>query len=537
MFRNVVYLVFLSLWAGLISIRPGIAAAGVTAPLHGGPDNPVVGFPRAEPPLQESCQVTGVEPTRISPLTGGTLSVYGTGFVPGTAVRLAGYGLLNATLVNSMAILAVVPAGLAERAYDLVVILPDGSSCGLDNALRIRIPQSDRPTATAKPGRASTFGQPQLVIETASTEPASIRPGNGFTLTLQIVNRGDYTATNVRIALGVGSIAIPKSGSNLTVIDLIANAQTIELKLPLVLSKDAPPGYQNLALALEYADYLGRSFKSDQSVGLSVISSLSNQPIVLLSAYHTRPESLSPGEVFTLVLEFTNAGDSEAQQLQITLGGESSGGIQIFAILDSGNVKLVSRLAAGESIQLEQRFILDGSASAGVYVLPVTLEYDSPARERRTEKPVLNLLVNRRPQIQVDFYREVEPGLPGQPLELPIELVNIGRSSVNVSTAEVSGDDLEISRGTAFIGVLDGGTTASLDAVVVPQVSGSLPVLVYIHYLDDFNQSQVITQTLTIEVEAPQPTPQARDAESVQDGGGVLGWVVKIVRGLLGLGS
>jgi hypothetical protein len=517
--RAAFLLISFALWAGLISARPASR-----------PNQP-------ELFRQDSCTITGVEPGRISPLTGGSLSVYGTGFVQGTAVRLVGHGLLAATVINSMAISAVVPPGLPERTYDLVVALPDSSSCQLENALRIRIPNADRPTATPQPGRPVTYGQPQLVIEAARTEPESIRPGGVFTLTLNIVNRGDYNANNVRVALGAGGIAIPKSGSNLTVIDQIANTQAVELVLPLVLSKDAPPGYQNLALTLEYSDYLGRAFQSSQSVGISVNTSLSDQPLVLLSAYHTRPESLSPGEAFTLLLELTNAGDSEAQQVLVTLGGESSAGAQTFAILDSGNVKLIANLAPGESVELEQRFILDGSAGAGVYVLPVTLAYDSPARERRTEKQVLNLLVIRRPQIQVDFYREVPPALAGQPLELPIEIVNIGRSAVNVSTAEVNGESLEITRGSVFVGVLEGGTTASLDAVVVPQAGGSLPILVSVHYLDDFNQAQVITHTLTIEVEAPLPTPEAGAPETPQGEAGPWAWVVKIVRGLFGLGS
>jgi hypothetical protein len=521
------------LWVGLISARPGWPAS----PWQDSPESPVETAQWAEPALQSGCQITGAEPGRISPLTGGSLSVYGTGFVQGTAVRLVGYGLLAATVINTMAISAVVPPGLPERTYTLVVALPDGSSCRLGDALRIRIPAAERPTATPQPGRPVTYGRPQLVIEAAGTQPEPIQPGGVFSLTLQIVNRGDYTANNVRVALGSGSIAIPKSGSDLTVIDQIGNDQAIELELLLALSKEAPPGYQNLALALEYSDYLGRSYQSAQSVGISVNTSLSDQPLVLLSSYHTQPESLSPGEVFTLVLELTNAGDSEAQQLLVTLGGESTAEAQTFAILDSGNVKLVPRLAPGESIGLEQRFILDGSASAGVYILPVTLAYDSPARERRTEKQVLNLLVNRRPQLKVDFYREIQPGLPGNPLELPIEIVNIGRNAVNVSTADVSGENLEITRGSAFIGYLEGGTTASLDAVIVPQLGGSLPVIVSIHYLDDFNKPQVITQTLTIEVETPLPTPEVGAVETPQGGEGQWEWVVKLLRGLFGLGS
>ena len=77
-------LISCALWAGLIAARPGLPS-----PLPQDPPEPPFGSSQqAKPTLQSSCQITGVEPTRISPLTGGSLSVYGTGFIQGTAVRL-----------------------------------------------------------------------------------------------------------------------------------------------------------------------------------------------------------------------------------------------------------------------------------------------------------------------------------------------------------------------------------------------------------------------------------------------------------------
>jgi hypothetical protein len=152
----------------------------------------------------------------------------------------------------------------------------------------------------------------------------------------------------------------------------------------------------------------------------------------------------------------------------------------------------------------------------------------------------LNLLVNRRPQIQVNFYQSVELGRVGQPLALPVELVNIGRNAINVSTMEVSGEGLEVTNGSVFVGMLDGSTTASLDAEVTPLEPGTLPVRITIHYLDDFNRPQVITHTLAVEVEDnATPTPlapgQAPDEEG--KGTGLLGRIWAFLRALLGLGS
>ena len=172
-----------------------------------------------------------------------------------------------------------------------------------------------------------------------------------------------------------------------------------------------------------------------------------------------------------------------------------------------------------------------------VYNLPVTLEYRSPEGVAISETQTINLLASRRPQLRVDFYRTLPPALPGEPVELPVEIVNIGRSLVNVSTVELSGPGLEIQDGVVFIGALDAGTSGSLDAVAIPQESGSLPVLVEIHYLDDFNHPRVYTHTLTLDVQAPTPTPEGPESAVQEQGSGFWDRALRVLRGLFGLGS
>jgi hypothetical protein len=94
-------------------------------------------------------------------------------------------------------------------------------------------------------------------------------------------------------------------------------------------------------------------------------------------------------------------------------------------------------------------------------------------------------------------------------------------------------------QGTSFIGALDGGTSGSLDASVVPQRSGELSVNVTVNYLDDFNQQQQITETLSLMVEeqAAPPPGQAQIGEENGEQGGFWSGLLRFIRGLFGLGS
>jgi hypothetical protein len=120
---------------------------------------------------------------------------------------------------------------------------------------------------------------------------------------------------------------------------------------------------------------------------------------------------------------------------------------------------------------------------------------------------------------------------------LPVEVTNIGRTLVNVSTLEVASIQLEIQDGSLYLGPLDGGTSGSLEATATAIQGGTAEVVVSVHYLDDFEQPQVITKTLTIPVEEPAPAGAVAAENAQEQRGGFWDKVLRALRGLLGLGS
>jgi len=597
--------------------------------------------------------LTSIEPDTLVSQTGGTLSIYGSGFTTATVARLVGFGLLETTYVNSTALTAVVPPGIPAGTYDLQVS-EDSTSATLPAALAIvsatptpgptlipvpePTPVPGRPILTIRnysvePSRVAvgrefivtievyntgsragentmvtfpggTFlpvgetghllwqlhinhtavvtqrmrvpsglasgsynlqvnlsandwegnhydypetvavevigvghGRPQLVIEAAQTEPLVLGPGDSFSLTLRLANRGSRTATQVVAGAASADLAVPAGGSNVVALDRIGIDQVVTATLPLVLGEVTQAGRLNLEIALDCSDYDGGSYTTRQGVGLEVSTALVDRPRLLVASYHTAPDSLSPGDTFTLTLEVSNVGGGEAQRLILTLGGEGESGMGPFAPLHSSNVKFVPHLAAGATVEVTQQLVVDGGADAGAYSLPVALAFDDARGTRHSDSQLISLLVRRRPHLQIGFYRPVEMVPVNVPFELPVEVTNIGRTLVNVSTLEVSSTQLEISEGSLYLGPLDGGTSGSLEAMAVAQEGGTAKVLVTVYYLDDFEQPQVVTKTLTVEVEEPPEEPPGAGEESQEQEEGFWGKALRFLRGLLGLGS
>jgi hypothetical protein len=307
--------------------------------------------------------------------------------------------------------------------------------------------------------------------------------------------------------------------------------------LPLVLGEVTQAGRLSLDVALDCSDYSGGSYSTRQSVGLEVSTALADRPQLIVANYHITPDPLAPGDTFTLTLEVSNVGGGEARRLILTLGGEGGSGMAPFAPLHSSNVKFVPHLVAGDTVEVTQQLVVDGGADAGAYSLPVALAFDDARGTRHSDSQLISLLVRRRPHLQIGFYRPVEMGLVDVPFELPVEVTNIGRTLVNVSTLEVSSTQLEISAGSLYLGPLDGGTSGSLEAMAVAQGGGTAEVLVTVYYLDDFEQPQVVTQTLAVQVEEPPEAPPGAGEEPQEQEEGFWDKVLRFLRGMLGLGS
>ena len=603
-------------------------------------------------------EITGVEPDTLHSEVGGTLTIHGDGFTTTAQARLVGFGLLDTAYVNSVALRATVPPGVAPGAYDLEVtqvVTSEWTSRLLPAAVTI-VAATPAPSPTALPtprpttvpgspvltirnysvepsrvfvGRefvvrigiyntgsragentmatfpGGTFvplgetghllwqlhinhtavvtqrmrapsnlssgtynlqvnlsandwegnhyeypetvavevvgighGRPQMVIETARTDPAVVGPGDAFNLTLQLANRGDRTATGVLIGVASDELAVPGSGSNYVALEPVGINHTRTMTLPLVLGEVTAAGRLKLDIALEYTDYQGGSYAALQSVGVEVQTTLADRPQLLIALYHTQPDLLSPGQVFTLTLNVDNVGGGDAERLTLSLGGETGSEMGPFAPYAAGNVSFVTTIPAGDSERLVQQLVVDGSAEPGAYSLPILLSYDDTRATRHTDSQRISLLVHQRPHFQISFYRPVGLAPLGKPFDLPVEVINIGRRLVNVSTLEVTSQQMRIDEGSIYLGPLDGGTSGSIDAVAVADVGGPNELLVSVHYIDDFDQEQVVTTTLTVEVEKPVELPPDAEEPPAEEQKETL-WdkIVRFFRGLVGLGS
>lgn len=402
---------------------------------------------------------------------------------------------INATFVATQRFR--VPASITNGIHQVEVQLSanDWEGAHYDYAATIPVEVTGASTG------AAPTGKPKVLVESVSTSPAVITPGVPFSLTLVLANRGSRTAINVMTHADPAT-AIPAEGGSIISTDVLRIDGVVTVTLPLLLKSVKEGGRQGLIVMLEYSDYSGGSYSDQQTVGIDIDTSLANRPQLLIEAYHTDPVGISPGDSFTLTLELANVGGGGAQRITLALGGEEGENLGAFVPVEGSNVSFVSAVGAGETEVITVRLMVAGNAETRAHNLPVALAYDAGTGTREKDTQRVSLMVFRRPQFKVSFYRPVEgTAMVGQPFALPIEVVNSGTARFNVPTLEATGEGLEfMGESSTYVGNLDPGGSWTLDAMAMAMAPGPLDVIVNVYYVDDLNQTQIYSETLTVEV-------------------------------------
>jgi len=527
-------------------------------------------------------EVLSVQPNVVSNTSSTQLVITGSDFSDGAQVVLENFGLLQASFVSSTVLTAQLPAGLAPGSYTITVINPDSSSASLSNALQVVAFTETAPAATLTPAPEETRVpgvRPLVVIDSYDAGVESISPNQEFELNIKLRNIGDLPANNLIATFPPGDTVPRVSGGVLAITELDPGERK-KFNQPLTASYELwGKVAANIIMQVSYTDPDGVPYSETFNMTLPVTTGKfvptatptptatpppSPRPQLVIPSYTTDTSPLQPGSVFNLTVQISNQGDTGARQLSMILGGGSttgsnpsgtpdvsgisgaSGNFGNFAPVSSSNVQFLGDLAAGTSTTAQADLIVNATTSPGAYPFTISFTYVDDRGKPYTDDQVITLLVFSLPIVDVNFYREPDPLFAGQQGLLPIQVVNLGRKAVILGTMKADGEGAQYSNNSVLVGALDVGGYFTLDAMVIPEQPGPLEVLVSIDYTDDFNQLQVITKTLTVEVQEmfiPYPGPE----EGGVDGSSGLPvetqpetlWqkVVRFLKGLFGLDS
>jgi hypothetical protein len=491
-------------------------------------------------PARAALSILSVQPNTVSNANTVQLVVTGTDFQNGSSVVIEQVGALPTSFVSSTVLSALLPSGLIPGIYTVTVVNPDASSVSLSNSLTVTGAQE---TPVVTPG--SGIDRPLLVVDSYTTNKDD-SSGKPATLTVRLRNKGQTAAYNVTAVFTPGDL-IPLQTGGVLAIYQIEPREVKKVVQPFSLSIEAmSKRYASVVMAVTYTGSSGTAYSETFNLNILIPRPLFSgvaptptptptqtaipnlRPQVIIKSYETDPVQLEPGFQFYLRLKAENVGKSTAQRVSMILGGGSSSGgnsgqgtpdtggisggnssLSTFAPLNASNVQYLGDMAVGAEKDIEVLLIVNTSTLPGAYSLPISFTYIGPNGGTFTDDQSITLLVYTPPNLNVNFYRDPGPLYTNQPNLLPIQVVNLGRTAVVLGNMTISAENAFMENNTTLVGPLDPGGYYTLDTMLTTDQPGPMDLMVEIDFTDDFNQPNVYTATIPIEVlEAPVIEPE-----------------------------
>ncbi len=181
------------------------------------------------------------------------------------------------------------------------------------------------PTPTATP--VGPVLRPQLIVTAYETDVAQLQPGQFFTLRLTVQNQGNADARRVTMILGGGSTGggsiggtpvsggvsgaggefskfAPVGSSNVLTLGNLAQGDTLETSMALIVNATTDPGAYPIKVSFVYYDAANADYVDDQIITLLVI----RRPSVEMTFYAPPPPFFA-GEMGSLPLQMVNSGN------------------------------------------------------------------------------------------------------------------------------------------------------------------------------------------------------------------------------------
>ncbi len=481
--------------------------------------------------------ISSVTPDSVSSGHATTITVAGNDFVDGTVVSLDGFGPLSTTFASNTNLSAAFPASVPAGTYTVTVTNPDSSTASLANALEVvPVAPTASPTITVTPSPTreppNSYERPVIVVDGYSLDEDTISPGDYFTLYVTLYNAGQQYATNVTANFTSGDL-VPRDTGGVVAAGEIAPGNHKEFGQPLYLSSSLWATVASINMTVSYTNQSGAQYSETFTISLPVnlvytsyatatatptqTPTPSVKPQLVITSYTTDSSPLQPGTQFSLALKIQNMGNSTAKNVTMVVGGGtissgdagtqqpggvsgSTGEFTNFAPIGASNVQSLGDFSPGYSSSASQPLIVNVSTAPGAYPLKISFVYINDQNHTYVDDQVITLLVFRIPILEVSFYQEVSTLFVGQPNTLPIQVVNLGRSNVVLGNLRIEAPNGQLTNNSILVGSLDPGGYFTLDATYIPDSPGPTDLRISINYTDDFNQPQLITQTLSVEV-------------------------------------
>lgn len=351
------------------------------------------------------------------------------------------------------------------------------------------------------------LSDPSFVVETVTFNPAVTAGVKETTATITLKNISDTKANNVVATLEGTYISGGSEGNagekNIEVRDLTSTKQLYNVKgnqkvkvdYQLDLNEDRKNNEMKLTI-----DYNG--LEKPQEIVLNMPLPLQEnkggkEPKVIIERYNVEPGKVLAGNYVTLNLFVENTNSMPVNNVSIQLdvptetsssGGTVSGGT-VFSPVDSSNTFFIDRIEGKETALKTISMYVDPNATAKTYIVPVNIKYESTDGTKYESSDNVNIPVTQESKIEIISSNIPTAGNVGEPMNLSMEFVNVGKVNLTNFKVRMEGDIPGKEENVYYLGTFNAGESNEYSATIIPEMEGALSGSIQMSYIDADNQN------------------------------------------------
>lgn len=414
--------------------------------------------------------------------------------------------------------------------------LPEGSKYRINCTIASKNWQVDREekrynaTKSFDMNVVYALSEPSFVVEGVTFSPAVTNDTKETTATITLKNISETKANNVVATLE--GTAVGEDGSkNIIVRDLTSTKQLYNVKgkqkvtvdYTLELNKDRKNNEMKLTI-----DYNG--LEKPQEILLNMPlpiqqSTGGKEPKVIIQRYNVDPSKVLAGNYVTLYLYIENTNSLPVNNVSIQLdvptettssnGTVSSG--TVFSPVDSSNTFYIDRIEGKETALKTINMYVDPNATAKTYTVPVAIKYEATDGTKFESSDNVNIPVTQASKIEVISSNIPTAGNVGEPMNISMEFVNVGKVNLTNFKVRMEGDVPGKEENVFYLGTFNAGESNEYTATIIPEVEGTLSGIIQMSYIDADNQNVSMQIPFSSEIgpaidygamEEPMPMPE-----------------------------
>jgi hypothetical protein len=263
------------------------------------------------------------------------------------------------------------------------------------------------------------------------------------------------------------------------------------------------------------------------------------EPVVMVSAFHTTPATLTAGGRFKLEITLKEETGVDAPNLQVTLGSaavtSTAGTVVSSATPDAivvlgGNSRFITLLAGYAKKKLTFELVSNPQAPSGPYSIPITLQCDSPNGGRTVTMQSVGVMLTRTIVFDVGALTYPKLTTADTTFSMSVSVRNTNSFAISGVLLSFESSAAQWVSHETTVGLLEPGQSATFTATGIAGSAGEMPVTMAISYLDDYNQAKQIRRDISITVREKPAVPAAGARTSAQA-------LILFLKALVGIGG